>query len=420
MKANQITSISSRNRFIFLLIIASLSVSNFLVSAQNTNTNQSANTTTNANASTNANANVNTNASGNASPTPNNNPVPVATPTPCPSAADFDKVKVSRAFKQTVEGKQETTVQLEDVITVEVEGLDVLLAKAQCANPTKKILLFLDGRPVKGATPYPPADPGKNLLMFELKRSEEAREVWTYILGESKWTPRPTKLSVGLEDEYAVNSLATISLIVIPQGWFFFWAAVFILLLIAFWLLAVKTDLLRDTTPEPVGTNERKPYSLARTQAAWWCFLVLASYLFIGMITGDFGTTINSTVLGLLGISAGTVVGSAFVDAGKDVPPPQPNPVPYVPKNKYWWVDILSDANGVSFHRFQIAAWTFVLGIIFLIQVYKVLAMPAFNGSLLALLGISAGTYLGLKIPEPTTPTTPATPQSDTSGKPTP
>jgi hypothetical protein len=70
-------------------------------------------------------------------------------------------------------------------------------------------------------------------------------------------------------------------------------------------------------------------------------------------------------------------------------------------------LDILSDANGVSFHRFQVAAWTLVLGIIFLIKVWELLAMPDFNGSLLALLGISAGTYLGLKIPEPTTPTKP-------------
>jgi hypothetical protein len=67
-------------------------------------------------------------------------------------------------------------------------------------------------------------------------------------------------------------------------------------------------------------------------------------------------------------------------------------------------VDILSDANGVSFHRFQMAAWTVVLGVIFILQVYKVLAMPTFDGSLLALLGISAGTFLGLKVPEPTTP----------------
>ena len=43
------------------------------------------------------------------------------------------------------------------------------------------------------------------------------------------------------------------------------------------------------------------------------------------------------------------------------------------------------------------AAWTLVLGIIFVQEVYRGLAMPEFNASLLALLGISAGTYLGLK-----------------------
>ena len=34
----------------------------------------------------------------------------------------------------------------------------------------------------------------------------------------------------------------------------------------------------------------------------------------------------------------------------------------------------------------------------------ETLAMPTFDSSLLALLGISAGTYLGLKIPEDTVP----------------
>jgi hypothetical protein len=63
-----------------------------------------------------------------------------------------------------------------------------------------------------------------------------------------------------------------------------------------------------------------------------------------------------------------------------------------------WWRDILMDEEGVNFHRFQMAAWTFVLGIVFLRQVYNELAMPEFNPALLALIGISSGTYLGLKI----------------------
>ena len=62
--------------------------------------------------------------------------------------------------------------------------------------------------------------------------------------------------------------------------------------------------------------------------------------------------------------------------------------------------DILSDENGVSFHRLQIAVWTLVLVIVFAFVVYDTLAMPSFDEKLLALMGISSGTYLGFKFPE--------------------
>lgn len=64
--------------------------------------------------------------------------------------------------------------------------------------------------------------------------------------------------------------------------------------------------------------------------------------------------------------------------------------------------DLLTDVNGVSFHRFQMLVWTIVLGFIFCVEVYKTLRMPEFDTTLLALMGISAGTYLGFKIPERT------------------
>jgi hypothetical protein len=41
-----------------------------------------------------------------------------------------------------------------------------------------------------------------------------------------------------------------------------------------------------------------------------------------------------------------------------------------------------------------------MLGIIFVSSVYDNLAMPKFSGTLLALTGISAGTYLGFKVIE--------------------
>jgi hypothetical protein len=62
--------------------------------------------------------------------------------------------------------------------------------------------------------------------------------------------------------------------------------------------------------------------------------------------------------------------------------------------------DILSDSSGYSFHRFQIFAWTIVLGIIFVSSVYNNLTMPEFSATLLGLMGLSAGTYIGFKFPE--------------------
>jgi hypothetical protein len=54
-----------------------------------------------------------------------------------------------------------------------------------------------------------------------------------------------------------------------------------------------------------------------------------------------------------------------------------------------------------SLARFQMAVWTVVLGFVFVVAVYNTLAMPDFSATLLGLTGISAGTYVGFKIPDP-------------------
>ncbi len=61
--------------------------------------------------------------------------------------------------------------------------------------------------------------------------------------------------------------------------------------------------------------------------------------------------------------------------------------------------DILSDENGISFHRFQMFAWTIVLTVIFITKVYNDLGMPDFDATVLGLMGISGGTYIGFKLP---------------------
>jgi hypothetical protein len=61
---------------------------------------------------------------------------------------------------------------------------------------------------------------------------------------------------------------------------------------------------------------------------------------------------------------------------------------------------MLTDTSGISLHRFQILIWTLVFGFYFLVNVWTKLSLPVFDDTLLALMGISSGTYLGFKIPE--------------------
>src|SRR5262249_10534040 len=71
-----------------------------------------------------------------------------------------------------------------------------------------------------------------------------------------------------------------------------------------------------------------------------------------------------------------------------------------VAKKSQGLIDILCDETGVSFHRLQVVIWTLVLTLIFVFSVYRRLDMPDFDNQLLALMGISNGTYLGFKLPE--------------------
>ena len=60
--------------------------------------------------------------------------------------------------------------------------------------------------------------------------------------------------------------------------------------------------------------------------------------------------------------------------------------------------DILTDADGVSVHRFQMFVWTIVLGTVFVFSVGQDLVMPEFSAALLGLMGLSSATFLAPKL----------------------
>jgi len=201
----------------------------------------------------------------------------------------------------------------------------------------------------------------------------------------------------------------------VNAGGFYAFVVMLIFFATTFIYLCRTSGIIR--TPYHPALPGARPYSLSRFQMGFWFFLVINGYLFMYMITGELDT-ITDSVLALMGIGAGTALGAALIDAqpagtatmttetGNQnatstvtavVPMPAAPPQP----SEGFMRDILSDSgDGISIHRFQMFAWTLILGVIFVGSVYRELGMPEFNATLLGLMGISSGTYIGFKLPE--------------------
>jgi len=66
--------------------------------------------------------------------------------------------------------------------------------------------------------------------------------------------------------------------------------------------------------------------------------------------------------------------------------------------------DLVTDASGPTIGRWQILIWTVTLGMVYIISTWQRLELPEFGTTLLTLMGISSGVYLGFKVPEKQVP----------------
>ena len=210
-----------------------------------------------------------------------------------------------------------------------------------------------------------------------------------------------------------------------------------VILLVSFLLLAAKSDIVRDAT-SILGIQQS--YSLARCQMAWWFFLVAASYCYIWLTLNNHDS-LTQGVLVLTGISAATGLAGTVISGNSQDPATKQAAVQAalearlaalptlieaatdpvvraslqtdladkkaalidlarhgVTASEGFLFDILRDETGISFHRFQMAGWTVILGFVFIAAVSSQLTMPDFSATLLGLMGISSGTYIGFKV----------------------
>lgn len=310
---------------------------------------------------------------------------------------------------------------LRDTLTLNVDGLSKLLSVRDKTG--QKMVLYLNGMEL--AKVYPEAvHLEKSEVRFPLERNQDNKNVWTKLLSGSlsSWS-RPVQASVGFENGYPIPSEYVLNLKSIRKlGLIGFVTLIFFTGLVL-WTFGRDTAALRIYGP-------KSSYSLAFVQMTFWFFLVVSSYFLIWIITGDHNT-MNDSILILLGIGTGTALGARIIDGKNNKGTlliqkalqtellrlqQQNDPLTASRQTEIaqqltaidaklsavsegFMRDLLNDENGVSLHRLQIVVWTCVLGLVFIVRTYQDLAMPEFSGTLMALMGISSGTYLGFKLP---------------------
>ncbi|MGO7486719.1 hypothetical protein ACCT28_36885 [Rhizobium ruizarguesonis] len=158
--------------------------------------------------------------------------------------------------------------------------------------------------------------------------------------------------------------------------------------------LAAATTSLKaaeDSAVQGAGSGNAEqplgPYSLARTQMAFWLFLTLAGFIFLWLSMGLYLGLITSGILVLLGINATTGLVSIRMNDERDKQS----------TSRSFLADIINDGEGPTLHRIQVVAWTLVLGIIFVWNVFWNFNFVNFDTNLLLLLGVAQSMYLGFK-----------------------
>ena len=205
-------------------------------------------------------------------------------------------------------------LELDSIIKVEVANFSEWAA----THDATKLVPFLNGRAVRGGYPNE-LHPDSRRLSFHLLITPENKHLWIDLLGAPHGLSHPVTFTIGLETEspfdtiYDQSNPLPLTVISPPYG-------VIGLLIIAFTLvlfiwLARTTNLIREAGTAVPG--KLRPYNLGRTQMAFWFFLVYVSYVVIWLVTSALDT-ITPSLLGLMGISAGTALGEALIDSGKD------------------------------------------------------------------------------------------------------
>jgi len=150
-----------------------------------------------------------------------------------------------------------------------------------------------------------------------------------------------------------------------------------------------------------VVTTEDERYSLSRLQLYMWFVTILISYgaIYFAQREGAIPDVPEELYI-LMGVITSSTVASTVITFTKKAAwnPGKPN----------FFIDVFFDSkNSLDLPRTQMFAWTIVIIVVYLVQVFRSLgdsSLPRVPAGLIVLMGISNGAYLGTKAAEPVQP----------------
>jgi hypothetical protein len=383
-------------------------------------------------------------------------------PTPPVSSLAIDHIAYAKETGQAAERKDPTSDK--EIKLGLNDSLAVVLKGDASGVDVRKALLVLNGRPIPGLADVRVTHEGDVLLYRLVRNSDNLEawkpilgspdsqsrpEIVTLQLGSAK-ADTPARIIAG--DPPAT----TFQFVLLSPWWVVVGTLAVLIVIIAVVGGARRTNLLRDSLLPQLPPHQQT-YSLGRCQMAFWFALVFASFVFLLLLLWDYNTVTPQALI-LMGLSGATAIFAIQIDASKDTaigganetlrmlgiktyndvvvlkneirqrslelnntqqPPSEAEAIrlkgeildrqnrlrtwqdltaPFVTQG--WYRDLTTDVNGPALHRLQVFYWTIILGVVFIVAVYRELAMPVFSDTLLALMGVTSAGYLGFKYPE--------------------
>jgi hypothetical protein len=357
------------------------------------------------------------------------------------SNQDSQRSELAIVGKGTGEKPDDFRFKMGESVQIQVTGQNAAKIRTELnkAAGLRALKLYLNYVRIDNLT-ISAVDAGNKLLLSaHLVRNandDDNRKAWDTLLkkqeGMGYLMTLPVALAVGNELPLAVQSALPFQFYVVSATAKLWTLGIeLVIFLVAYYLVVTQSNMLCDAP----GSS----YSLGKSQMAFWGLLVALTFVGIWIVTGTM-ERIPPQVLILLGISGATGLSAIVIGESKKAgiqdkitkleeektkleneermapaafPPASKARLQAIEpekqalsqqlkasKSEGFWSDICNDGNGLSFHRLQVVIWTVILGMVFVRSVAQVLSMPEFPETLLVLLGISAGTYLGFKIPE--------------------